>query len=154
MVDLTDQINGVTLETATVRQLLDSPANSFLTDAAVEKVLVRSYNWVIGKIDTDDHSGQSIADAIYAFSVWQLYMVYTESISEYITEQSPSVVMKRVDDFRKAAVIYLEAIGIAWPLDKDGVLDVKNIKAINAKYGYSGVAGIATMTEVYRESVI
>jgi len=149
MVDLTDQVNGVTLTVARVKALLDQPSSDFLKNDSVEQILVRSYNWVIGKIDVSDYSGQSITDAIYSLTVWQCYMIYVESISEYFKQQQPTIILERADDFRKVAMLYLEAIGIVWPLDKDGQLDFKDIKAVNAKFGFSPAAGVLTLNNVY-----
>ena len=146
LVTIADPVNGVTLTVESVRKLLDSPSNGFLSEDGITLMLNRSYNWVVNKIDVTEFSGQSIADAIYAFTVWQSYMIYLESVSEYLKEQNPKMVVERADDFRKVAMLYLEAIGIKWPLDKDGIM---NVKDINVQYGYCNASMSVTLSEVY-----
>ena len=149
MVNVGIEISGTQLTTEKVRSLLDSPSNEFLGDQSIITVVKRSYNWVNSETDISDYEGESVIDAIYAFAIWQLYMIYVESVSEYFKLQTPKMIMTRLQEFQSVAVLYCKAIGIVWPLDKDGQMKGMNIDEINVNYGYSNAMGVLTLHDVY-----
>ena len=149
MVDIGIMIGTTQLNTDKVRSLLDSPSNSFLTDNAIIDVVKRSYNWVNSETTIGDYEDASVIDAIYAFAIWQVYMIYVESVSEYFKLQTPRMIMTRLEEFQSVAILYCKSIGIVWPLDKDGHIKGMNVDEINVSYGYSSAMGVLTLHDVY-----
>ena len=142
-------VGSISLTVDKVQELLDSPSNSQISDATIILVVKRSHQWISSQTDIDDYDDQSVVDAIYAFAVWQLYMIYVESISEYLKHQTPRMIMSRLEEFQSIAILYLKAIGVIWPLDEKGRLKGMNIDEIKTNYGYSNAMGVLTLSDVY-----
>ena len=109
-------ISDVEITHAKVRAILDSPSNDFVGDDTIGIKINMSYEYIQAETNLALYDTASIVNAVYNFAAWQIYMVYVESISEYIRAQTPTIVENRLETFRKIAMMYLKVIGI----DLDG----------------------------------
>jgi len=149
MTDVGIMVGNVALNSDSVRQLMDSPSNNYLSDDTCIRIIKRCYRWVNSETDISGHSDDSVVDAIYALAVWQCYMVYVESVSEFFQNQTPRMIMTRLEEFQGVAILYLKSIGIIWPLDDKGNLRGMDIEKIKINYGYSDAVGVLTLNDVY-----
>jgi len=149
MTDVGITIGSIVLDSDNVRDLMDKPSKEFLSDNTVVKIIKRCYGWINGETKISEYDAQDVVDAVYSFAVWQTYMVYVESISEYFQQQSAGIVMKRLEEFQSIAILYLRSIGIVWPLDKNGELRGMDVEHIKINYGYSNASGVLTLSDVY-----
>ena len=140
---------GVDLDTERVKELLDSPNNDYVKDDNIGKIIDRVTNWVDTQTDVSNYASVNVVDAIYAISVWQTYMMYSESISESLKLHDMEGTYQKLMSFREIAITYARAIGIVWPLDRFGMPITNDIEKIKVNYGFAGVYSTSTLKDVY-----
>lgn len=142
---------GVDLDTDRVKELLDSPNNEYVKDENISKIVDRVTNWVNTQTNVSDYPSVNVVDAIYAISVWQTYMMYSESISESLKLQDMEGTYQKLMSFREIAITYARAIGIVWPLDRFGMPITDDVDKIKANYGFAGIYSTLTLDDVYKD---
>lgn len=127
-----------------VKQLLEKPAQDFLSDATVTANIGRAEAYIdIVKRSSiteanEDHAGRSMA-------VWLTYGSYVEGMSQLIGAQGISEVKTKLEHYRTVAQLFINLISAsAISLDSDAVLEMKigvppEISGLSNSEGYTDV---------------
>lgn len=102
-----------------MRAILDSPSNNFLGVNTIDIKMNMAFNYVNAAITISNFAEVNVRDAVMQFGAWQLYMVYIESISEYIKAQTPRIVENRLATLKESADLFLKLIGVSLDQDDD-----------------------------------
>ena len=111
-------IGTTTITTESVRDSTDGKAFEFIKNETIDRITKSVIAYIKHKTDVEAFPEDLVLGAIYQFASWQLYLVYVESISEYIEGQNPRIIDDRIDKFKELAKIYLSAIGISLDIDR------------------------------------
>lgn len=105
-------VGDTTITTETLKGSMDGKSLQFMTDDAINTVGNMVWAYINGKTKVSEYAEGLVTSAFYAMANWQLYMIYVESISEYIEGQSPRLIDDRIDRLKAVAELYLNAINI------------------------------------------
>lgn len=113
-----------------MRSILDSPSNNFLGEKTIDIKTNMAFNYVNAEINISDYPDVNVRDAVMQFGAWQLYMVYIESISDFIRAQTPTIVENRLTTLRESADLFLKVIGITLNMKNDKRLSKPTVAAV------------------------
>lgn len=94
------------------KQLLDIPAQEFLTNEIVLIVTRKIYNLVFDQIDINEDNKIIVKDAIEAISAWQCFGIYGQSVSSKLQLQDISAFKTNSENYKEMAQLYAARIQI------------------------------------------
>ena len=112
MTDILVLSNTEKITTETIKNSLDGKSLQFMTDEAIDSVSKDVVAYVKSRTNIENYDNNQVIAAVNAMIKWQVYMVYIESISEYIADQSERIPDERSGKFRQIAEIYLSIIDV------------------------------------------
>ena len=102
--------NTITLEN--IKESLDGKVRN-MSDFALQQISEESVDFIKSQTDITLYNEKLVIAAVYKFIRWQIYMLYIESISEYVVDQGIRIEDDRIRRFRETAELFLSRIDVS-----------------------------------------